>query len=121
MQENDIVNVSGPYGRWFPVENLQYNDDILIVGGGTGIAPLAYLSQKLENHRSINFLGAKTIDEVIMTERFCGDVHISTDDGSYGRNGLVTDLLQEYFKPDFRKILANRLSTTCKSFKNNWD
>lgn len=66
----------------------------LLIGGGVGVAPLLYLGKILNSSgiRPTFLLAAKTAKDLLETERFeeFGDVVISTDDGSAGTPGLVT-------------------------------
>lgn len=92
--EGEPIDVLGPLGRALP----HYEDrDIFIIGGGVGIAPLFFLCQKLEiENRMHLFFGAKNRDELIMLDGFrkmTKNIMISTEDGSLGKRGRVTDLL----------------------------
>ena len=94
--ESEYLDILGPLGRALP----QYEDrDIIIIGGGVGIAPLFFLCQKLEVENRIHlFLGAKNYDELIMLDGFkkmTKNIMIITEDGSSGKRGKVTDLLTE--------------------------
>lgn len=92
----EMVGIRGPFGN-----NFTLNDgDVLIVGGGTGMAPLAFLTEKLAKFsRRVTFLlGAKTRAELLLLERVertlsrtDGKVVAVTEDGSYGLKGLVTE------------------------------
>lgn len=103
QEEGDYAILTGPKGRGFPTESLNKRK-VCMVGGGTGIAPLKFLSEKI-NADKVVFLGAKTVDEMIMEERFSGDVHITTDDGSYKEKGFVTDALSKY---NLRSLVSPR-------------
>lgn len=86
------VNIVYPLGNSFTInENLK----TLLVGGGSGIAPLKLLAQTLKEHNSdITFLlGARSENDVFLVDEFekYGKVHITTEDGSYGEKGLVTN------------------------------
>lgn len=94
LKEGDYIWFDGPSGKGFPIESFN-NREVCLVGGGTGIIPLANLSEKIRESEVMSFLGAKTVDELIMEERFENPV-IATDDGSYGNEGLVTDVLMMY-------------------------
>jgi dihydroorotate dehydrogenase electron transfer subunit len=92
--EGECLDILGPLGRALP----PYEDrDIIIIGGGVGIAPLFFLCQKLEVDNLIHlFLGAKNYDELIMLDGFkkmTKNIMIITEDGSSGKRGKVTDLL----------------------------
>lgn len=92
----EMVGVRGPFGNSFTLND----GDVLIVGGGTGMAPLAFLTEKLVNfsNRVTFLLGAKTRAELLFLKRvertlskMDGKVVAVTEDGSYGLKGLVTN------------------------------
>lgn len=98
----DKLWIRGPYGRSFsipPIGKDSYYRNRYIVAGGTGAIPLALLSQYIGNNKPpIVLLGAKTKDEIIFEDRFrkySEKLLISTDDGSYGYKGFVTDLFDQ--------------------------
>ena len=66
----------------------------MIVGGGSGIAPFILLGRELKNKNvNITFLfGARTREEIVLTQEFAkyGNVVATTEDGSEGEKGLVT-------------------------------
>jgi len=88
----DRLGLRGPFGRGFRPRGRG-----LVVGGGMGIAPLRYLVHRLEQDRA-SFrivLGARTAEEMM----FVGDfsrlgAQFATDDGSLGRQCLVTSLAE---------------------------
>ncbi len=86
------VNIVYPLGNSFSVLNQK---NVLIVGGGSGIAPFMMLAKRLKNiNTHITFLiGARSKSDVLLTEEFSkfGDVLITTEDGSLGEQGFVTD------------------------------
>lgn len=98
LEINDKIGIRGPYGNFFNV----YGKEILIVAGGVGIAPLAQLCEKFKNKNFTYAIGAKNSDELIFLERLKKNenakILISTDDGSYGKKGFVTDLAKEILK-----------------------
>ena len=67
----------------------------LLIGGGVGVAPLLFLGEKLrEKGVTPTFLlAARTANDILMYDRFreIGNVLLSTDDGSVGHHGLVTE------------------------------
>jgi len=92
---DSLEDVVGPLGR--PSHIDKYGTCVLIGGGyGTGaIIPIAKDLKKLGN-RVIGIAGARTKDLLIMEEELrnvCDRVEVSTNDGSYGIKGLVTDVL----------------------------
>lgn len=96
----DCLDVIGPLGHGFSLP-VNPNAAICIVGGGIGCAPLYFLSKLLLNERPSCrlqvYLGATTAKEL---EKIRGDfedlgvkVFASTDDGSLGYHGFITDLV----------------------------
>ncbi len=102
-KKGDILDVLGPLGNGYQITNyrLPITDKIVLIAGGTGIASLLFLAQKL--HCSIAplpitvLLGAKTKNDLLGVSSFeklgC-QVKLATEDGSLGFRGLVTDLFR---------------------------
>lgn len=103
-EEDDYVILTGPKGNGFPIQSFN-NRKVCMVGGGTGIPPLAFLSEKIRGSSVVSFLGAKTFDEMMMEERFRGETHVTTDDGSYKQKGFCTDCLEKY---NLRSLVSDR-------------
>lgn len=95
----DEVDVLGPLGHGFPVEETQPHETALLVGGGIGVPPLYELSHQLKQKgvKVIHILGFQTKSAVFYEEQFAtlGDTYITTVDGSYGMKGFVTDIITE--------------------------
>ena len=91
LQAGQTVNLIYPLGNSF---SLNRSKNILIIGGGSGIAPFILLARALKKkNSSITFLfGAKTKSDIVLTEEFekYGKVLITTEDGTLGEKGLVT-------------------------------
>ncbi len=90
----DEVDVLGPLGKGFSFEG----DNAILVAGGMGIAPLAFLAwELLNNNKKVSiFIGTKTKNFTICEgalKNAGAEVHFATEDGSYGNKGLVTDIL----------------------------
>jgi dihydroorotate dehydrogenase electron transfer subunit len=94
------LGIRGPYGNSFTLAD----GNVMIVGGGTGLAPLMPLVEKLtELSTKISFvLGAKTRDELLFLRRIKAvlskaDARViaATEDGSYGLKGVATDPARE--------------------------
>ena len=99
MKAGDIVGVRGPFGNSFSI----VKGGVLMVGGGTGVAPLYFLTKKLVKaaRRIVFVLGAKTKSELLlrdMLEKLLvkkgGQLIVSTEDGSCGITGLCTKPLE---------------------------
>ncbi|MDO5342415.1 MAG: dihydroorotate dehydrogenase electron transfer subunit [Bacteroidia bacterium] len=88
-----MVNLVFPLGNGFTMP--EQNDEILLVGGGIGIAPLLYFAKTIKSNcgNKISFLlGGRSADDLMLLERFreVGDVFLTTNDGSLGEQGFVT-------------------------------
>jgi ferredoxin--NADP+ reductase len=98
LEEGDeIMDVAGPLGT--PSEVEKYGTCV-IVGGGIGSACALPVARALKEGGNyvISIIGAKTKDLLILEEEFgeiSDELHITTDDGSYGTKGFVTTALQE--------------------------
>jgi dihydroorotate dehydrogenase electron transfer subunit len=121
LKPGDQVDVVGPLGNRF---RLPDPDEVaMLVGGGVGIPPMLYLAQRLAGRKGIAFCGAltrdllpftitddapppaeKSIDPLYNIAEFArhgvGAV-ITTDDGSYGYRGFVTQALDQYLERFF--------------------
>ena len=90
--------MTGPLGRGFEVRSSARN--LLLVGGGLGIAPLVALAeaQIREERTLVLCFGARDASGVYPAALLPPEVEyaVSTEDGSMGRKGLVTDLFAEY-------------------------
>jgi len=95
-QKHDLVDVVGPLGKPFPLP--QQPVSCLLVGGGYGAAPLLYLAQALQSLdlRVDMVLGAATSERIfnaMEAKRRASSVEYTTDDGSFGSRGRVTDVV----------------------------
>jgi len=93
----EMHDIVGPLGAPTHIENY---GTAVCVGGGLGIAPLYPMARALKEagNRVISILGARSRELIIFEERMrsiSDEVIICTDDGSYGRHGVVTAPLKE--------------------------
>jgi ferredoxin--NADP+ reductase len=100
LQEGDeVTDVVGPLGNPTHIENV---GTVLCAGGGVGIAPLLPIVEALHNagNKVISLLAAKTKELLILEKEIrqhSDEVIIMTDDGSYGKKGLITVGMEEVF------------------------
>lgn len=105
LKEGDYFqDFSGPLGvaSEFITEDLEElkKKKILFVAGGVGTAPV-YPQVKWLHKRGVKadvIIGAKNQDMVILEEKMkavAGNLYVTTDDGSNGRKGLVTDVIKD--------------------------
>ena len=92
LKKGDKVGIRGPYGNSFPIRQ-----NACVVGGGVGMASVSALIDKLKNPVIIN--GARTKEHLIYLKRYKNKkMLIATDDGSQGKKGYTTDILEEQLK-----------------------
>ena len=92
-----FLDVVGPLGAPTHIEDV---GTVVIIGGGIGIAPAHPIAQafKQAGNTVISILGARTQDLLIMEDemrRTSDEVILCTDDGTCGRKGLVTNVLED--------------------------
>lgn len=91
LQEGEIVNMMFPLGKGF---TLTKNQEVLLVGGGCGVAPLYFLAEKLhQNGNKVSVLvGGRSAEDILMADEYkkFGEVYIATEDGTLGEKGMVT-------------------------------
>jgi len=96
----DKVNVLGPLGNGFPIEETKSGETALLVGGGIGVPPLYELSKQLvkQGVKVIHVLGFQSEENAFYEKKFLelGETFISTVDGSYGTKGFVTNVIEMY-------------------------
>lgn len=98
MQEGDaLLDLAGPLGKATHVENF---GTVVCIGGGIGVAPVYPIARayKQAGNKVVSIIGARNADLLILEKEMAAvsDVlHVTTDDGSKGRKGLVIDPLKE--------------------------
>jgi dihydroorotate dehydrogenase electron transfer subunit len=97
MEAGELIGIRGPFGNWFNVGQGK----ALMVGGGTGIAPLLFLARRLavKAAKFVLVLGAKTEEEILFIDelkQICsrGNLVATTEDGTYGIECLATAPLE---------------------------
>ncbi len=94
---DSILDLVGPLGQATEVENY---GTVLACGGGVGVAPLLPIVEALKKagNKIITIIAARTKELLILEEQIravSDEVIIMTDDGSYGKKGLITDGIDE--------------------------
>ncbi len=112
LRPGEILEIKGPLGRGF---ELDHKKDPILVAGGIGVAPLLYLADRLVkmNKNKPGFLpklliGAGSKKELLGLREFREmglRVQTVTEDGSFGRKGLVTDLLEGMSAKGIERIM----------------
>jgi len=94
---DSLQNLVGPLGLPSDIEKF---GAVICVGGGVGIAPIYPIARSLRQagNKIISIIGARNKDLLFWEERMktvSDELIVTTDDGSYGRKGLVTEPLKE--------------------------
>src|SRR3989339_1524187 len=95
-----FLDVVGPLGKPSHIENF---GTAVSIGGGVGTAiafPTAVALKEAGNH-TISIIGGRSKEFVILEDEMrnvCDEVYVTTDDGSYGKKGFVTDQLKELIR-----------------------
>ena len=102
LQAGDLLNCVLPLGNGFTP--AKPGEKVLLIGGGVGVAPLLYMGAEMQKSgiEPTFLLGAKTAQDLLMLDEFkkFGRVYMTTEDGSAGEQGFVTNhsiLTQESF------------------------
>lgn len=96
--KDDTLSIIGPLGNGFDISSRSQN--LLLVAGGMGIAPLVFLAQEAvsRNYNVTLLCGAASKNELYPKNMLPSQVRYlpATDDGLTGRQGFITDLLPAY-------------------------
>ena len=115
LRTGDEVFIRGPYGKGFPLKNLK-RKNLILVAGGTGIAPITSLIEYVEKNRKdfgdvVIYFGFRNQKYILLRDRISSwkrkfRVEISLDrpeDGWRGKRGFVSDILE---KPKSKNVAA---------------
>lgn len=98
-REGDEVDVLGPLGNGFPIEETNTGETAVLIGGGIGVPPLYELSKQLTSKgvTCIHVLGFQSENVVFYEDKFneLGETHIVTVDGTVGTAGFVTTVMEK--------------------------
>jgi dihydroorotate dehydrogenase electron transfer subunit len=98
LQRGDSIWVRGPLGRGYDLPIISSPAYILLIGGGYGVAPLLFLAQEAlaSGYQVSAIIGARSAPYLLLVEDFQAAgaaVRVTTEDGSAGLSGLVTDAI----------------------------
>lgn len=99
LKRGDSINILGPLGNGFTMP--AGNENVFVVAGGMGVAPLYFFLQELSrhHHKAAVLLGASTKEQLICVKEIKDLGHTvlsATDDGSAGHHGTVVELFDLY-------------------------
>ncbi len=94
---DSFYSIIGPLGEASPIKKY---GTVVCLGGGYGVAALLPIAKELreQGNRVIGVIGAREKELILLEDKMkeaCDEVRISTNDGSYGTKGFVTDVLKE--------------------------
>jgi len=98
LEQGDVIlDFAGPLGN---PTHIEKTGTVVCIGGGCGAAPVYPIAEAYHRagSRVVSIVGARTKDMVIMENRMkaiSDELHICTDDGTYGYHGFVSGKLQE--------------------------
>jgi glutamate synthase (NADPH/NADH) small chain len=92
-----ILDVVGPLGKASHIEKF---GTVVCVGGGVGVAPVLPIAKALfqAGNKVISIIGARSKDMLILEDEMKAvstELYVTTDDGTYGHHGFVTDVLKQ--------------------------
>jgi dihydroorotate dehydrogenase electron transfer subunit len=106
LKEGNSFGLRGPFGKGFSLPSE--GEKTLVIAGGVGAAPLAPYAEAARSAGSEvhTVLGARSADDLLFEKFFAetGEISISTDDGSKGTKGFVTDVLNSLDLSVYDKI-----------------
>ena len=94
---DSILDFVGPLGEPSHIKNY---GKVVCVGGGVGVAPIHPIARSMKEagNEVIGIIGARTKELLFWEDKLrsaCTELRVTTDDGSYVRQGFVTDVLKE--------------------------
>jgi dihydroorotate dehydrogenase electron transfer subunit len=112
------LDILGPLGNGFKIDKKK--NIAILIGGGMGVAPLLNLAEELKDKTKAIYIlvGAKNKKRVLCEKEFktiTDQVLVSTDDGSYGKKGFISDILLDFLDNKLANRSTGQLATiyTC--------
>jgi NAD(P)H-flavin reductase len=99
---DNILHLNGPLGKASEIINF---GNVIIIGGGVGIAPIHPIARSLKEagNKITTIIGSRTKDLLFWEDKMKSVSHnliVTTDDGSYGVHGFVTDPLKQIIEKE---------------------
>jgi dihydroorotate dehydrogenase electron transfer subunit len=109
LHHGDLLDLLAPLGKGFDAGPA--GEEKILVGGGVGLAPLYYLAKELvgRGEKVRLFAGGRNRDDILCItefERLGVETYVSTDDGTLGESGLVTQVLERHLAATGMRIFA---------------
>lgn len=107
LHHGDHLDILAPLGKGFDLGGEK--EEKILVGGGVGLAPLYYLAKELAKGSKVRlFVGGRNRDDILCItefERLGVETYVSTDDGTLGERGLVTEVLEKRLKDSIKATI----------------
>ena len=120
IKKGDKLGIRGPYGNSFSIK-----ENACVVAGGVGISSVSTLIDALKNPNII--YGARSKENLIYLKRYKNkNLMITTDDGSFGRKGFTTEVLEEVLSKNKKikivqtcgpEIMMKKILDICNKYK----
>jgi len=120
IKKGDKLGIRGPYGNSFSIK-----ENACVVAGGVGLSSVSTLIDSLKN--PIVIYGARSKEHLIYLKRYKNkNINITTDDGSFGRKGFTTQVLEEILSKNKKikivqtcgpEIMMKKILDTCNNHK----
>lgn len=104
-RQGEKLSILGPLGNGFP--NIAEDKEVLLVAGGIGFAPFSLVMREIKNWKL--FYGFRDSSEYLLENATSNidyedeEIFITTDNGSMGTKGFVTEKLEEYLKENSKE------------------
>jgi len=119
----DLLDILGPLGNGFNIPD----GGVIVAGGGLGTPPMLFAAESAAGNVAA-VLGFRDSGRVMLTSEFeavCDKVYLTTDDGSAGLHGLVTNPLEELLKTGMyscvlscgQYAMLSAVAKLCESYK----
>lgn len=92
----DPIDVLGPLGNGFPLEEA-YGKKVFLIGGGIGVPPMLETAKQLKDKADVTIVMGYRDSQMFLKNKFeeAGALVIATEDGSFGTKGNVLDAIRE--------------------------
>ena len=114
-QGEALLDVVGPLGKPSHIEKF---GTVVCVGGGVGVAPVLPIAKALfeAGNEVISVIGARSKEMLILEEEMkkaSTKLYVTTDDGTYGHHGFVTDVLKQVIE-EKKNVAPRRGHRSCR-------
>ncbi len=120
IKKGGKLGIRGPYGNFFSIK-----ENSCVVAGGVGLSSVSTLIDSLKN--PVIIYGARSKEHLIYLKRYKNkNMMVTTDDGSFGRKGFTTDVLEEVLSKNKKikivqtcgpEMMMKKIFDICRKYK----